>query len=342
MERVSRGRALATGAAALVAVGGGIALMLPHRRGSAQPKVIVQYDWLMSNGQIGDVVAHERGFFSAEGLDVELAPGGPNSATAAPVIAGKAQLGQFSEAAQVLLARSSGVPIKLIAVGYRSAPFAFYSLPRTPVRTVAEMVGKRVGIQPTGRYVLDAVLAKNKIDASSMRITDIGSDLTPLVAGRVDVITSWITNTHALAALGPDRIELPMAKTGLPSYGDAYFATDDAIANDADVLARFLRAVSKGWGWAHAHPEEAVATAVRAYPSMDLAVERRTIATVLGLSFDATTAREGWGTFRRESIAEQIAVFDTAGQFKDGAPHVDDVVSTKILELTAADRPKLG
>ncbi|MDB5094762.1 MAG: conserved hypothetical exported protein [Candidatus Eremiobacteraeota bacterium] len=340
-SRLSRGRIIGLGAAALAAAGSGLALVLP-RRNAGRPKVVVQYDWIMSNGQIGDVVALRKGFFAAEGLDVVLVPGGPSSATASPVIAGQAQLGQFSEAAQILLARSSGVPIKLIAVGYRTAPFAFFSLPRSPVRSVAEMAGKRIGIQPTGRYILEAVLAKNKIDPSALSITDVGSDLTPLITNRVDAISAWVTNAHALAVLGSDRIELPMAKTGLPSYGDAYFATDDAIEHHPEILAHFIRAVAKGWGWTYEHPQDAVAMMVAAYPQLDLAVEKRAIETVLGLSFDRHTAQDGWGTFRRESIVEQLAVFDAAGQFKDGAPKPDEAATTKILEMTAADRPKFG
>src|SRR5690606_33868896 len=117
-----------------------------------------------SNGQIGDIVALDRGFFAEEGIEVEFSPGGPNSATVPPVVTGQAALGQFSDSAQLLLARASGVPVQIIVCGYRQAPFAFYSLPRAPIRSVEDMVGKRIGIQPTARFVLDAILAKNGID----------------------------------------------------------------------------------------------------------------------------------------------------------------------------------
>jgi NitT/TauT family transport system substrate-binding protein len=329
-----RGFALAAGAA-------GLSVLVP-RDGRAAAKVVIKYDWLMSNGQIGDVVAARQGYFAAEGLDVEFAPGGPNSATVPPVVTGEAKLGQFSDSAQLLLARASGVPIKIIACGFRMAPFAFYSLPKAPIRSVSDMIGKRIGIQPTARFVLDAILMKNNIDPSRLAITNIGFDMTPLVAGQVDAVTGWITNTKALSVIGPERIDLMMKDTGLPSYANVYFATDTAIAEHAETLAKVMRAIARGWAYTHAHPEDAVKLTVEAYPQLDLATELATVPRILSLSFDAATGSGGWGTFDPAAVGEQIAVYDKIGQFKSGAPKLADCTSTKILEMTAADRPKIS
>jgi len=339
---IDRRALLKGGALTLAAAAAGMTLLLPKRGSAENAKIIVQYDWLMSNGQIGDIVALKKGFFEAAGFDVEFSPGGPNSATVPPVVTGQAALGQFSDSAQLLLARASGVPVKIIACGFRQGPFAFYSLPKAPIRTVQDMVGKRIGIQPTARFVLDAILAKNKIDPSSLTITNIGFDMTPLVAGQVDSVTGWITNTQALAVIGPERIDLMMVDTGLPSYSNVYFATDDAIANHADTLAKFIGAAGKGWGWTYENPKEAVEITVAAYPQLDLKVEQETVPLILKLSFDAATKKDGWGTFDPASIAEQIAIYDSIGQFKGGAPKLEDTMTTAILEMTAAERPKLG
>jgi NitT/TauT family transport system substrate-binding protein len=340
--KITRRHLLRSCAFSLAAAGAGVSLLLPRRGHAEAAKVVVKYDWLMSNGQIGDIVALDQKFYEEEGLAVEFSPGGPNSATVPPVVTGEAALGQFSDSAQLLLARASGVPVKIIACGYRMAPFAFYSLPKAPIRTVQDMIGKRIGIQPTARFVLDAILSKNKIDPSQMTITNIGFDMMPLVADQVDAVTGWITNTQALSVIGPDRIDLMMGDTGLPSYANVYFATDDAVANNADVLARFIRAAAKGWDWTHQNPQEAVAIAVAAYPQMDKEVELATIDRVLSLSFDAATAKDGWGAFEPASVQEQITVYDAIGQFPNGAPKLEDCISTAILEMTAKDRPKYG
>jgi NitT/TauT family transport system substrate-binding protein len=81
---------------------------------------------------------------------------------------------------------------------------------------------------------------------------------------------------------------------------------------------------------------------VAAYPQLDLEWEQKTIDLVLKLSFDDDTKRNGWGTFDPASIESQIALLDKVGQYPNGRPKAEDVYSTKILELSAADRPKLG
>ncbi len=93
-----QGAILALGAA------GGIQLVAPRAR-AENAKVVIKLDWLMSNGQIGDVMAEKQGFFKEAGLDVEFSPGGPNSATVPPVVSGHANLGQFSESTQLVAAR---------------------------------------------------------------------------------------------------------------------------------------------------------------------------------------------------------------------------------------------
>ena len=42
------------------------------------------------------------------------------------------------------------------------------------------------------------------------------------------------------------------------------------------------------------------------------------------------------------ALQEQIAVYDKIGQFKAGAPKLEDCYTSKILEMTASDRPKIA
>jgi NitT/TauT family transport system substrate-binding protein len=83
----------------------------------------VQYDWLIGNGQIGDIVAQQKGWFKEEGLEVHLAGGGPNAQTLPPLLTGQAQMGQMTSS-QTLVAHGAGRPIKLFACGYQFSPYA--------------------------------------------------------------------------------------------------------------------------------------------------------------------------------------------------------------------------
>lgn len=334
---------LKAGAFAVAALAPGMQLFVPRAgRAAGVAKVVIQYDWLISNGQIGDVVAIQGGYFKDAGIEVAFSPGGPNSSTVPPVISGAAQLGQFSETSQLFNARASGVPVKILACGFRTGPYAFTSLPKAPIRSIADLKGKKIGMQPTARFLMDAILAKAKIDPADVTIVNVGFDKAPLVRGEVDAIGGWITNTQALSVVGDDRIDLLVRDLGLPSYANVYFASDEAAANNTDVLARFIGAIARGWEWTYNNPEEAVKTTVAAYPELDLNWELKTIDLILKMSFDADTAKDGWGTFSPASLEEQLAIFDSIGQYKDGRPKLEDVYTDAVLAKTADVRPKLG
>ena len=301
---------LKTSAGAVAAFGTGIQLIIPHE-------------------------AHAS-------AKVEFSPGGPNSVTVPPVISGAAALGEFSETPQLFNARASGVPVRILACGFRTGPYALTSKPGKPLRSVEDLRGMKIGIQPTARFLMDAIAAKNGIPIDELDIINVGFDKAPLERGEVDALGGWITNTQALSVIGDDRIDLLLSDLGLASYANVYFATDSAVEDNADMLVKFIGAVAKGWGWTHANPQEAVKKAVAAYPNMDLEWEQKTIDLVLNLSFDANTAADGWGTFDPASLEDQISLYDSIGQYPDGRPKLEDVYTTKILDMTAAERPKLN
>jgi NitT/TauT family transport system substrate-binding protein len=113
----------------------------------------IQYDWLMGNGQVGDIVALNKGYFKDEGLDVTLAPGGPNAQTVPSVLSGQAPVGQFGSTSQLFTAIAAGRPLKLFASGFRYSPYAYISLPKSPIREPKDFVGKTIAINPNGRFL---------------------------------------------------------------------------------------------------------------------------------------------------------------------------------------------
>ena len=301
-----------------------------------------QLGWIMSNGQIGEVAAKSLGYFEAEGINLKFAPGGPNVDGVAVVASGSAQVGNLSSSPSLMLARAGKLPVKCFAIGYQEHPFTYFSLPKKPIRTPQDMVGKRIGTQGTARILLRALLAKHKIKESDVQVVVIGSDMLPLMTGQVDAVTGWLTNVSALRALGPDRIDMRLWDAGIQLYANLYYTTDDTLEKHADVLAAFTRAAAKGWAYAHQNPEKAVDLLVKAYPNLDRDAELDAIKPVLNFSFTKTTAAKGWGTMEPSVWETQIHVYDELQQFKGPAPKVTDVMTDSILKTTAAARPKIG
>jgi NitT/TauT family transport system substrate-binding protein len=241
-----------------------------------------------------------------------------------------------------MLAASQKIPVKCFATGLQQHPYAYFSLPKKPVRTPKDLVGKKVGVQATAKILLSALLKKHGINEKDLEVVIIGSEMTPILTGQTDVVSGWITNTTTLKPLGPDRIDMRLWDTGVRLYALPLYATKDTIEKKPDMLAAFLRATSRGWEYAYKNTEKAVDFLIKEYPNLTRADEVEAVKVLMGFAFNENTKANGWGAFDPAVWQEQITLYDELKQFTAGAPKLDDVITTSILDATKAARPKVG
>ncbi|HZP99293.1 MAG TPA: ABC transporter substrate-binding protein [Reyranella sp.] len=333
-------RKLLTGAAA---TGFAAAGLLPSG-GFAQAKtqtVNLQLGWLAGNNQIGEIAAKYMGFFEQEKINLVIQPGGPSIDGVAIVASGRCEIGQVSSSPSLMLAASQKIPVMCFATGLQQHPYAYFSLPKKPVHKPKDLVGKKVGIQATAKVLLNALMKKNGISDKDLEIVIIGSEMTPILTGQCDVVSGWITNTTTLKPLGKDRIDMRLWDTGVRLYALPYYATKDTIEKKADMLAGFTRAVSKGWEYALKNTEKTVDFLVKDYTNLKRDDEVEGSTELLKFAFNANTKANGWGAFDPAIWSEQIKMYDDLKQFSAGAPKLEDVITTKILDATKAGRPKV-
>jgi NitT/TauT family transport system substrate-binding protein len=340
-HQIRRRAVLSTGAAATAFAAAGL---LPSG-GFAQAKtqtINLQLGWLAGNNQIGEVSAKNLGYYEEEKLNIVIQPGGPSIDGVAMVAAGRHEIGQVSSSPSLMLAASQKIPVKCFASGLQQHPYAYFSLPKKPVRSPKDLVGKKVGVQSTAKILLSALLKKHGIDEKDLEIVIIGSEMTPILTGQTDVVSGWITNTTTLKPLGPDRIDLRLWDTGVRLYALPLYATKDTIEKKPDMLAGFLRATARGWEYAYKNTEKAVDFLIKEYPNLTRADEIEGVKALMGFSFNENTKANGWGAFDPAIWQEQIALYDGLKQFTAGAPKLEDVITTSILDATKSVRPKAG
>jgi NitT/TauT family transport system substrate-binding protein len=336
-----RRRTLLTGAAATAAAA---ANLLPAG-GFAQARtqtINLQLGWIAGNNQIGEVVAKRLGYYEEEKLNVLIQPGGPSIDGVAIVASGRHEIGEISSSPSLMLAASQKIPVKCFATGLQEHPYTFFSLPKKPIRTPQDMIGKKIGIQATGRILLTALLKKHGIAEKDVEVVVIGSELTPLLTGQADAVTGWLTSTTALKPLGPDRIDLRLWDAGVQLYALPLYATKDTIEKKPDMLAAFLRATARGWASARSEPDKAADLLIKEYPNLKRDDELEGIKALMGFAFNANTKANGWGAFDQAVWQSQLTLYDELKQFTAGVPKLDDVITTSILDATRDARPKIG
>ena len=335
---VKRRRLLQAGAVAVTGFSG--AFLSCEAMAADKAVVSMQLGWIPGGNQIGEVVAKQMGFYAQEGIELKIESGGPSTDGVAVVASGRFEVGQISSSPSIMLAASQGLPIKCFATGLQQHPYCFFSLKKNPVRTVKDMAGKKIGIHSTGMILLKALLAKNKVPEKEVQVIPIGTDMSPLLAGQVDAIAGWQTNTTALKALGPDRIDLRMWDAGVRLYALPYYATVKTIQTRADLLQRFLKATARGYVYANANRDRAVDMLVKEFPNLNRADEREAINTFMTYAFNPNTQAHGWGAMDPAVWQEQIDMYSQLGQFTKHTPKPEDVYTMDILAATLASRLK--
>ena len=303
-------------------------------------KVNLQLGWITGGNQTGEVVAKRLGYYEAEGIDFAIQPGGPSIDGVAIVASGRFEVGQVSSSPSNMLAVSQDIPVKVFATGLQQHPYTFFSLKKNPIRTPQDMVGKKIGIQATGMVLLRALLAKNKINEKDLTIVTIGNDLSPLLTGQVDTVTGWQTNTSALKPFGADRVDLRLWDTGVRLYALPYYATAETLQKKPDLMARFLRATTRGWAYANKNRDASVDILVKEYPNLNRDDEKQALDTQLGYAFNANTQTNGWGAMDRAVWQDQITQYAELNQFTKRVPKVDEVMTLDILNATKDYRLK--
>ena len=231
----------------------------------AEESVTLRLKWFHQAQFAGFYVAKDKELYKAAGLNVDIQPGGPDFPAIQMVTGGNEQFG-VTAADQILIARSKGVPVVALAVIFRRNPFVLFSLAKSGIKAPADYVGKNIGVKIGGNeeLIYRAILAKAGIDKAKLNEIPVKFDITPLLAGAVDVWPGYLIN-EVLAARekGFDVNIVSPPDYGIDLYADTLFTTEKMLKEKPDVVRKFVSATLRGWSSAIAAPEEAAQITVK-------------------------------------------------------------------------------
>ncbi len=221
-------------------------------------------NWIPGGDHIFYFVAKELGFYEEVGLDVTIERGRGSGDTVSRVDIGTADIG-LSDTGTVVVTRSEGARVQVIAMIYSQSPNGIKTRPDTGIETPMDLEGKVVGV-PAGdaqRVLWPALARANNIDMDAVTLVHIdpAAKASALAAQRVDAVFDWIPGNvdYWTAGLGRDELVIiPWAEWGVNPYGNAIIASEGIIAERPDMLSRFLEATMKAWQWSILNLEAAV------------------------------------------------------------------------------------
>lgn len=287
-------------------------------------------DWRFEGPAALFLLALDKGYFAAEGLDVTIEPGSGSRETAARVAAGSHDVG-FGDVNTLIRFRDENpnVDLKAVMIVYDRPPFAIIGRKSRGISgDPKSLEGKKLGAPAAdGAYAQWPIFRKvNRIDDGKMKFENIGFPVREpmLASGEVDAAFGFAHSAFiSLKARGvpaADIVTLLMADHGVELYGNALIASPKLLAEKPQAVRGLLRAITRSVRETVANPEAALAGVLQrnegARPEVELERLKMTIEQYVMTPYVRANGFGGIDKARWQRALEQIAL---AAPLKDKA-----------------------
>ncbi|WP_413204028.1 diguanylate cyclase [Rhodospirillum sp. A1_3_36] len=214
----------------------------------------LQLPWTHQFAFAGVYAAIAKGFYADRGLTVIPLEAEPGSDPVDRVLSGDVDYGLSST--DLLVPLSKGAPLVALGAIQQHSPKVILARADTGIRTVHDLVGRRLGLSNDCLPVL-AYLASEGLDLSLMDITQ--RDFTPdaLIDGSLDAVcASEADDPYILKALGLEILTFSPRASGIDFYGQILFTTHKTMADHPEQAEALRAATLQGWDYAITHTRE--------------------------------------------------------------------------------------
>jgi NitT/TauT family transport system substrate-binding protein len=230
---------------------------------SAGPvKVKLQLQWVTQAQFAGYFAALDQGYFTDEGLDVEILEGGVDIVPQTVLAQGQADFA-VAWVPKALASREQGAGITDVAQIFQRSGTLQVSFKDKGITSPADLRGKKVGNWGFGNeYELFAAMTEAGLDpAKDVTLVQQQFDMQALLKGDIDAAQAMDYNEYAqvLEAKNPatgklyqpsDFTVLNWNEVGTAMLQDAVWANTEKLESDTayqDTTVKFLTAAMKGW-----------------------------------------------------------------------------------------------
>ena len=223
----------------------------------APTKIRFTLDWRFEGPSAPFLLALDKGYYAAEGLDVTIDTGAGSREAIPRVASGTYDMG-FGDVNSLVRFRDENpsVDVKAVMMVYDRPPFAIIGRKSKGITTdVKSLQGKKFGAPaPDAAYAQWPIFkAVNKLDDSGMKFENVGFPVRePMLAtGEVDAVfgfsISSVINLKARGVAESDIVSLLMSDYGVELYGNVIMISPKIAKENPEAVKKFLRAFYKAW-----------------------------------------------------------------------------------------------
>ncbi|WP_293266374.1 ABC transporter substrate-binding protein [Neptunomonas sp.] len=224
----------------------------------AQDTIVLQLKWKHQFQFAGYYAAQKEGYFTAEGLDVEIRDVDEHRSATDIVLSGDAQFGITDSS--VVLSRLKGRSVVVVAAIFQHSPMVLLALESSGILNPLELRNKRIMYQ---RNIDDAALLAmfTELGLTEYDHTHVPQNFRDdaLLSGNADAMSAYITDQPYFYKEKGLRVNVMSPATyGVDFYGDMLFVDERFLKLNKEKVLAFRRATLKGWQYAVEHQKEMV------------------------------------------------------------------------------------
>src|SRR3954466_3711188 len=291
------------------------------------------------------VVAIDKGYYKAEGLDVTIDTAAGSLEPINRVASGTYDMG-FGDINSLIKFRDAnpGTPLKAVYMVYNKPPFSIVGRKSRGVVAPKDIEGKKLGAPPAdGAYAQWPIFVKaNDIDASKVTVVSVGFPVREpmLASGEVDAITGFsfssYINLKDRGVPANDITVLLMAEYGVNLYGNTIMVNPKFAAEKPEAVKGFIRAFIKGLNETVKNPAAAVDSVLKRndVAKRETELERLQLALKDNI-LTPEVKKKGFGRVEEERLDKSIDQIALTYTFKNGRPKASDVFDSSFLPPAA-------
>lgn len=271
----------------------------PESKAEEKTKITFVLDWTPNTNHTGLYVAQEKGYFSDEGLEVEIVQP-PEDGAEMLVGSNKAQFGvSFQDSMLPAVAGDNKMPVEAVAALVQHNTSGIISLKGNGMDKPKGLEGKKYATWdlPIEKATLKQVVEKDGGDFSKVELipSTVTDEVSALQSGSVDAIWifyGWAGIACENAGLETDYFAFKDIEPVFDYYTPVIIGNTDWLSSNPDTAKAFLSALKKGYEFAVENPEDAAELLLKNAPELD---KDLVIASQKYLSKEYKAEVEQWG-----------------------------------------------
>jgi NitT/TauT family transport system substrate-binding protein len=311
----------------------------------AETPVKFSLDWKYEGTQAPFLVALDKGYFKAEGLDVTVDTSGGSVEPINRIASGTYDMAFADINSMIKFAdQNPQAGLKAVFMVYSNPPFAIVGRKSRGISDPKSLEGKKLGAPaPDGAYAQWPIfVAANGIEAAKVNIQNIGFPVREpmLVSGEVDAITGFsfssYINVKYSGIAQDDIVVLLMSSYGLKLYGNAIMVNPKFAAEKPEAVKGFLRAFTRALKDTAKDPPDAIGSVLKRneVAKRDVELDRLQLALRDNI-LTAEVKANGFGAVDMDRLALAIDQIAVTYKFKGEKPKPADVFDASFLPVAA-------